>query len=170
MNFHQRKDDLKNWFFVEADMSQSRESGTRHSRHQHPLLLTPLLPHGEPPQIRRIVLLHGDGPLAPWLALKQINVVKVSFKAHSHYCVFRMHLRQTVALLRRDRNFSISALTQSTAESADRCGECEWAFRLAVGCCRGLQQCKDEIFSTSLHKCYWLLQVKADLKQSVNHH
>ena len=33
-----------------------------------------------------------------------------------------------VALLRRDRKIPISALTQSTAESADRCGECEWAF------------------------------------------
>ena len=45
--------------------------------------------------------------------------------AHSHYCVFRVRLRQKVALLRRDRKFPISALTQSTAESADRCGECE---------------------------------------------
>ena len=49
-------------------------------------------------------------------------------KAHSHYCVFRVRLRQTVALLRRDRKIPISALTQSTAESADCCGECEWAL------------------------------------------
>ena len=59
-----------------------------------------------------------------------------SFKAHSHYCIFRVRLRQTVALLRRDRKIPISALTQSTAESADCCGECEWAFSnycLAVG-------------------------------------
>ena len=48
-----------------------------------------------------------------------------TLKAHSHYCVFRVRLRQTVALLRRDRKIPISALTQSTAESADRCGECE---------------------------------------------
>ena len=54
-------------------------------------------------------------------------------KAHSHYCVFRVRLRQKVALLRRDRKFPISALTQSTAESADRCGECEWALRDPVG-------------------------------------
>ena len=40
-----------------------------------------------------------------------------------------MRLRQTVALLRRDRKIPISALTQSTAESADRCGECESAFK-----------------------------------------
>ena len=39
-------------------------------------------------------------------------------KTHSHYCVFRMRLRQTVALLRRDRKIPISALTQSTVESA----------------------------------------------------
>ena len=42
------------------------------------------------------------------------------FKSHSHYCVFRAHLRQMVALLRRERKIPISA--------ADRCGECEWAF------------------------------------------
>ena len=47
------------------------------------------------------------------------------FKAHSHYCVFRVRLRQTVALLRRDRKIPISVLTQSTVESADCCGECE---------------------------------------------
>ena len=51
-------------------------------------------------------------------------------KAHSHYCVFRVRLRQTVALLRRDRKIPISALTQSTAESAVCCGKCEWALRL----------------------------------------
>ena len=45
-----------------------------------------------------------------------------SVKAHLHYCVFRVRLRQTVALLRRDRKIPISALMQSTAESADRCG------------------------------------------------
>ena len=58
------------------------------------------------------------------------SYVYVPFKAHSHYCVFRVRLQQTVALLRRDRKIPISALTQSTAESADRCGECEWAFTL----------------------------------------
>ena len=31
----------------------------------------------------------------------------------------------TVALRRRDRKIPISVLTQSTAESANRCGECE---------------------------------------------
>ena len=46
-------------------------------------------------------------------------------KADSHYCVFRMRLRQTVALLRRDRKIPFSALMQSTAESADRCSKCE---------------------------------------------
>ena len=40
-----------------------------------------------------------------------------------------MCLRQTVVLLRRDRKIPISALTQSIAESADHCGECDWAFR-----------------------------------------
>ena len=43
-----------------------------------------------------------------------------------------MHLRQTVALLRRDRKIPISALTQSTAESADRCGECESALNEGI--------------------------------------
>ena len=47
------------------------------------------------------------------------------FKAHSHYCIFLVRLQQTVALLRRDRKLPISALTQSTAESADRCGKCD---------------------------------------------
>ena len=54
----------------------------------------------------------------------------ITIKAHSHYCIFRVRLRQMVALLCRDRKIPISALTQSTAESADRCGECEWALRL----------------------------------------
>ena len=51
-------------------------------------------------------------------------------KDHSHYWVFCVHLRQTVAFLQRDRNFSISALTQYTAKNADCCGKCESAFRL----------------------------------------
>ena len=51
------------------------------------------------------------------------NIFKV--KAHSHYCVFLVRLRQTVALLRRDRKIPISALMQSIAESADCCGKCE---------------------------------------------
>ena len=42
-------------------------------------------------------------------------------KADSHYCVFRVRLRQTVAFLQGDRKFPISALTQPTAENADRC-------------------------------------------------
>ena len=42
-------------------------------------------------------------------------------KGHSHYCVFRMCLRQTVAFPQGDRKFPISALTQPTAENADRC-------------------------------------------------
>ena len=63
--------------------------------------------------------------MAGWIAKQS----KAPLKADSHYCVFRVRLRQTVALLRRDRKFPISALTQSTAESADRCGECEWAFK-----------------------------------------
>ena len=58
------------------------------------------------------------------IEIYDINRKIVLFKAHSHYCVFRMRLWQTVALLRRDRKIPISALTQSTAESADRCGEC----------------------------------------------
>ena len=52
--------------------------------------------------------------------------------AHSHYCIFRVRLRQTVVLLHRDRKIPISALTQSTAESADRCGECESALMRAA--------------------------------------
>ena len=38
-------------------------------------------------------------------------------KADSHYCVFRVRLRQTVAFLQGDRKFPISALTQPTAET-----------------------------------------------------
>ena len=38
-------------------------------------------------------------------------------------------MRQTVALMQRDRKIPISALMQSTAASADHCGKCEWAFR-----------------------------------------
>ena len=52
-----------------------------------------------------------------------------SIKAHSHYCVFHVRLQQTVAFLQRDRDFSFSALTQSTAENADCCGKCESALR-----------------------------------------
>ena len=56
------------------------------------------------------------------------SVNKPPFYA-TYYCVFRIHLRQTVALLRRYGKIPISALRQSTAESADRCCECEWALR-----------------------------------------
>ena len=38
----------------------------------------------------------------------------------------------TVAFPQRDRNFSISALTQCTAENADCCGKCESAFRREI--------------------------------------
>ena len=40
---------------------------------------------------------------------------------HSHYCVFCMRLRQTVAFLQGDRKFPIFALMQPTAKNADRC-------------------------------------------------
>ena len=40
------------------------------------------------------------------------------FKGHSHYCVFRVRLRQMVAFPQGDRKFPISALTQPTAENA----------------------------------------------------
>ena len=40
-------------------------------------------------------------------------------------------LQWTVAFLQRDRKFSISALMQSTAVNAVRCGECESAFNNA---------------------------------------
>ena len=56
---------------------------------------------------------------------RRIEPNQAFVKAHSHYCVFRMRLWQTVVLLRRDRKIPISALTKSTAESADRCSECE---------------------------------------------
>ena len=61
--------------------------------------------------------------------VRDISVMRgsknVCLKADSHYCVFRVRLRQMVALLPRDRKIPISALTQSTEESADCCGECE---------------------------------------------
>ena len=41
-------------------------------------------------------------------------------------------VQQTVALPRRDRKILISALTQSTAESVDCCGKCEWALTLTL--------------------------------------
>ena len=44
-----------------------------------------------------------------------------TLKGHSHYCVFRVRLRQTVAFPQGDRKFPISALTQPTAENADHC-------------------------------------------------
>ena len=43
-------------------------------------------------------------------------------------CVCCCGIRQTVALPQRERKFSISALIQSTAESTDCCGKCEWAL------------------------------------------
>ena len=51
---------------------------------------------------------------------RRINV-GIKIKADSHYCVFRVRLQQTVAFLQGDRKFPISALTQPTAENADRC-------------------------------------------------
>ena len=51
-------------------------------------------------------------------------------KGHSHYCVFRVCLRQTVAFPQGDRKFPISALTQPTAENADRCIWCESAINV----------------------------------------
>ena len=44
-----------------------------------------------------------------------------ALKAHSHYCIFCVRLRQTVAFLQGDRNVPISALMQPTAENADHC-------------------------------------------------
>ena len=52
------------------------------------------------------------------------------FKTHSQYCIFCVHLWQTVAFPQEDRKFSISALTQPTEENADRCIYCESAFSM----------------------------------------
>ena len=54
----------------------------------------------------------------------------LSFKAHSHCCVFLVCLRQTVAFPQGDRKFPIFALTQPTVENADRCILWESAFNL----------------------------------------
>ena len=40
-------------------------------------------------------------------------------------CVLCCGMQQMVALMQRDRKIPISALTQSSAESPDPCGECE---------------------------------------------
>ena len=48
-------------------------------------------------------------------------------KAHSHYCIFLVRLRQRVAFLQGDRKFSISGLMQPTEENADHCVLCESA-------------------------------------------
>ena len=58
--------------------------------------------------------------------------IRCTLKAHSHYCIFHLFLRETVVFPQRDRHFSISALTQSTAENADCCGKCESAFRVLL--------------------------------------
>ena len=59
----------------------------------------------------------------PLIHVKQTNLKHTSsiLKGHSHYCVFRVRLRQTVAFPQGDRKLPISALTQPTAENADRC-------------------------------------------------
>ena len=44
----------------------------------------------------------------------------VLFKANSHYCIFRVHLQQTVVFPQGDRKFPISALMQPTAGTTDR--------------------------------------------------
>ena len=44
-----------------------------------------------------------------------------ALKGHSHYCIFRVRLRQMVAFQQGDRKFPISALMQPTAENADCC-------------------------------------------------
>ena len=43
-------------------------------------------------------------------------------------CIWCCSLWQTVVLPHRDRKIPISVLTQSSVESADCCGKCEWAF------------------------------------------
>ena len=44
-------------------------------------------------------------------------------------CIWCCGLWQNVVLMQRNRKIPITALTQSTAESADHCGKCEWAFK-----------------------------------------
>ena len=57
----------------------------------------------------------------------------------------------TVAFLQRDRKFSISELTQSTAENADCCSKCESAFMLAL------------LFFFQLHKTFPLVDVSLNV-------
>ena len=80
------------------------------------------------------------------------------FKAHSHYCVFRVRLRQTVALLRRDRKIPISVLTQSTVESADCCGECEWAFNAHVKCAQREKSLSYCVNACNLCRSEWVVR------------
>ena len=50
-------------------------------------------------------------------------------KCNGSFTLVRI-LQWTVVFLQRDRNFSISALMQSTAENADCCSKCELALKL----------------------------------------
>ena len=77
-------------------------------------------------------------------------------KGHSHYCVFRVRLWQTVAFPQGDRKFPISALTQPTAENADRCVYCESALKEAgVGPLKKIRTifCSPALFPNSM-LCY----------------
>ena len=78
-------------------------------------------------------------------------------KAHSHYCVFRVSLWQTVVLLHRDRKIPISVLTQSTVESADCCGECEWALRNVLDWCLKYRLTSLMMYASSLYQIWSIL-------------
>ena len=74
--------------------------------------------------LRRILWQKKDGD-----TYIEQKYIWIHVKAHSHYCIFHMSLRQMVVFLQGDRKFPISALLQLTMENEDRCIKCESAFR-----------------------------------------
>ena len=60
------------------------------------------------------------------------------FKAHSHYCVFRVRL--------------------STVESADCCGECEWAFNAHVKCAQREKSLSYCVNACNLCRSEWVVR------------
>ena len=85
-----------------------RDSNPRPLDHEPPPITTrPGLPPKRPYSWEDFLMGHQQ----PLLSLSSTFL-----KADSHYCVFRVRLRQTVAFLQGDRKFPISALMQPTAE------------------------------------------------------
>ena len=69
----------------------------RHKTRVLVVLLQPLLAHGESPDVGRVVLLHGDGALAPRIALKTKVVGSEPEASEAGFSVTRQNVSGTWA-------------------------------------------------------------------------